>query len=727
MAENRTLTTHMVLWIAIACPFSGLVEPTARAADSISDTPDFNVDIRPILSKYCLDCHGRDDGDRQAGVRLDRFEAAIKAADSGLVPIIPGDPDASELIRRVESQDPLEVMPPADSNKVLTDGQKASLRQWVAAGAPYQDHWAFAPPHRHKPPVVKRSDWPRNPIDNFILSQLEVVELSPAPEAERATLFRRLSLDLTGLPPSPDDFAAFDREMSLAKLADNEHAKPHDDASHDRSIAADRVYAKWVDKLLASPHYGERMAVDWLDAARFADTNGYQVDRDREMYAWRDWVIGAFNSNMPFDQFTIEQLAGDLLPNATLDQRIATGFHRNHMLNEEGGVIPEEFLAEYCADRVETTATVWLGQTFLCARCHDHKYDPFTQRDYYSLYAFFHNVSESGLGNYGANIRRNAPPILQLPAPELEAKKASLEHELTDVQKQLEQTEAGIAAGQPDWEKRVHESPVRWETGEPTLAHIGDSPIALDQERSSVHVAPMEAKKIQCVVEARWPLTRMTALRLDFHPVAESLQDAESAQTSELQLDQLQVFAVTEGSHESQPVPLRAAEIEGSLPTEETAKALGTSTKRGAALSFNDNATASLVFELKTPAAAVDWTFLRFEMSMSAQDNADPYDLKILATDVATDLLLPGEIAQIVSSNPEDRTAEQQQQLVEFRQAKDRDHQKLSARSEALTKEIDQTDLRDSDHLGDGRDVHTSHHACSCPWCVQQQRRRGDG
>jgi hypothetical protein len=276
-----------------------------------------------------------------------------------------------------------------------------------------QTHWAFIPPVRPNLPTVEQAAWPKTAVDCFVLARLEQQNLKPSREADRATLIRRVSLDLTGLPPTRaevDDFVA--------------------DASSD-------AYERLVDCLLSSPRFGERMAQDWLDAARFADSNGYQVDRDREMWPWREWVIQAFNRNLSFDQFTIEQLAGDLLPNPSLEQRIATGFHRNHMINEEGGIIPEEFLAEYCADRVETTATVWLGLTMNCARCHDHKYDPLTQKDYYGLFAFFHNVPESGVGTYTANIRRNTPPFLKLPTPEVEAKIAALNKELEEPNRTL--------------------------------------------------------------------------------------------------------------------------------------------------------------------------------------------------------------------------------------------------------------------------------------------------
>ena len=343
-------------------------------------------------------------------------------------------------MERVRSHDAESVMPPVETGKPLNVFQIQLLNDWIASGAEYEQHWAYLPIQRPELPQPENAAWGRNEVDAFVLSRLEREQLQPSEEADAATLFRRLSLDLTGLPPSVADVDAFVQELAqtnVTSLAEPSAGKP---AATEAFIddRANEVYLRWVNQLLKSPHYGERMAVDWLDAARFADTNGYQVDRDREMYPWRDWVINAFNSNMPFDQFTLEQIAGDLLPNPSLSQRIATGFHRNHMLNEEGGVIPEEFLAEYCADRVETTATVWLGQTLNCARCHDHKFDPFTQRDFYGLYAFFHSISEGGIGNYGANIRRNAPPVIQLPAPEIEQQIADLRREQDDIAKNLQ-------------------------------------------------------------------------------------------------------------------------------------------------------------------------------------------------------------------------------------------------------------------------------------------------
>ncbi len=374
---------------------------------------DFRREIRPVLAGACLPCHGFDAKARKAGLRLDEREAALKPAVSGAVPIVPGAPEQSEVYRRITHPDPGEVMPPSGAHKPLTEEQKDLLRRWIAEGAEYREHWAFVPPRRPELPRVPSGDWARSEVDVFILAGLEREGLGPSGEAEGTSLLRRVTLDLTGLPPTREELDAFARDTR------------------------EGAYERAVDRLLASPRYGERMAQDWLDAARFADSNGYQVDRDREMWAWRDWVVGAFNRNLGFDRFTIEQMAGDLLPGATLEQRIATGLHRNHMINEEGGIIPEEFLTEYCADRVETTATVWLGLTMNCARCHDHKYDPLGQRDYYGLFAFFHNVTEEGIGDYSLPIRRNTPPYLQLPSPEQAARLAALGAELAEAGRAL--------------------------------------------------------------------------------------------------------------------------------------------------------------------------------------------------------------------------------------------------------------------------------------------------
>ena len=332
---------------------------------------DFGREVLPILSDHCFKCHGPDEKARKGKLRLDTKEGALRTEKPVL---IAGKSSRSELIRRITSKDPDVMMPPPESKLKLAPAQIAAIKSWVDAGAAWSKHWAFEPPQRAALPAVKNTKWPRNEIDRFILARLELEGLQPSLEADNVTLLRRVSLDLTGLPPSQLELAAFLKDPSPA------------------------AYESAVDRMLASPRYGERMAWDWLDAARYADSNGYQGDGDRTMWPWRDWVVRSLNHNLPYNQFTLEQLAGDLLPNATDEQRLATGFNRNHMINGEGGRIAEENRIEYIFDQTETLGTIWLGMTFTCTRCHDHKFDPITQRDYFSLFAFFNNTPVTGGG-----------------------------------------------------------------------------------------------------------------------------------------------------------------------------------------------------------------------------------------------------------------------------------------------------------------------------------------
>jgi hypothetical protein len=376
---------------------AGVLTMTASVC-SAADRIEFNRDIRPILSDKCFYCHGQDANKRKADLRLDVRDEALAAKA-----FVPGDVKASELIERIKSTDPELQMPPANSNRLLTPEQKQLLERWIAEGASYESHWAYVKPERPNPPAVGNEAWIRNPIDRFVLRKLEAEGLSPSPEADRATLIKRLSIDLTGLPPKPAEVDAF--------VADKDP----------------QAYEKLVDHLLDDPHYGERMALPWLDAARYADSNGFQQDGDTWQWIWRDWVVQALNSDLPFDQFTTWQLAGDLLPNATNEQKIASGFNRNHLLNGEGGAIAEEQRFVNLFDRIDTTATTWLGLTMACAQCHDHKYDPITRQDYYSLMDGFNHVPESGTPQRQSNRIRVASPFIELPTEENKAKLAELE------------------------------------------------------------------------------------------------------------------------------------------------------------------------------------------------------------------------------------------------------------------------------------------------------------
>jgi hypothetical protein len=357
---QKTLVT-LSIWLA-ACG-------VGLAAAARSRQVEFNRDVRPILSENCFACHGFDAAGRKAGLRLDT-RAGATATNKGVTAVVPGKPQASELIRRILASDPDDVMPPPKSGKQLTAAQKETLRRWIEQGAPYQSHWAFEAPRRVEPPKGGAGS---HPIDRFIQARLAAEKLKPSPAADLTTLMRRVSLDLTGLPPAPAEVDAF------------VEASARD---------AEGAYRRLVERLLASPHYGERWGRWWLDQARYADSNGYSIDAPRQIWKFRDWVIAALNADMPFDQFTVEQLAGDLLPGATESQKIATGFHRNTQINQEGGIDKEQFRVDSVFDRVATTGTVWLGLTIGCAQCHDHKFDPITQREYYRLFAFLNNQDE---------------------------------------------------------------------------------------------------------------------------------------------------------------------------------------------------------------------------------------------------------------------------------------------------------------------------------------------
>jgi hypothetical protein len=353
-----------------------LVEVVALTPVAIqAQTPpiDFNRQVRPILAKHCFKCHGPDDKARKAKLRLDGREFAVRGGKSGQPAIAPGHPEQSELIERIFAADEEKIMPPPHTKNPLSKSDKQTLKQWIAAGADYQPHWAFVPPKQRPLPKVRQTTWPRNAIDYFILTRLEAAGLKPSPPADRYTLARRLYLDLIGLPPTLEEAEAFVQDQSS------------------------NAYEKLVDRLLASPHYGERWARRWLDLARYADTNGYEKDQPRSIWPYRDWVINALNADVPFDRFTVEQLAGDMLPDATLEQKIATGFHRNTMLNEEGGIDPLEYRFHAMTDRVATTGTTWLGLTLGCAQCHTHKFDPVPHREYYQFMALLNNADEPKL------------------------------------------------------------------------------------------------------------------------------------------------------------------------------------------------------------------------------------------------------------------------------------------------------------------------------------------
>ncbi len=390
---------------------------SAAPGEATAKPVDFDREIRPILADNCFACHGPDDKQRMANLRLDTKDGLFAVVAAGKSP-------ESKLYQRISAPEKAKRMPPPFAERFPNQQQVELIRRWIDEGAKWETHWAYAPPKRAKLPAVQNKAWLRNPIDNFILAKLESEGLKPSLEADKATLLRRVTFDLTGLPPTPAEVDAFVRDRSP------------------------QAYEKVVDRLLAAPQYGERMAMQWMDLARYADTHGYHIDSHREMWHWRDWVIDAFNHDMPFDEFTIEQLAGDLLPQPTLAQRVATGFNRNHMINFEGGAIPEEYQNEYVVDRVEATSVVWLGMTMGCARCHDHKFDPIKQKDFYRFYAFFNTISEKGLDGR----RGNAQPIVQVPSPEQSREVARVNQEICAREEAIPK-DRELDAMQAEWEK----------------------------------------------------------------------------------------------------------------------------------------------------------------------------------------------------------------------------------------------------------------------------------
>jgi hypothetical protein len=399
---SRSHTTLLCVTVATA----GLI--TARPLVAADPAPSFTRDIKGILSNRCVRCHGPDAESRHGGgdegLRLDTFAGAT-ADLGGHAAIVPGSPDESEIIARITSDDPDLVMPPPDAGERLPAKQVDLLKRWIATGATYEPHWAYVTPKRPVLPAVKNTAWPKNDIDRFILARLEAEGLAPQPEADRATLARRLSLDLTGLPLSPEEIDAFVADRSPDAVE------------------------KLVDRLLAHDGYGEHMARQWLDLARYADSAGYADDPPRTIWGWRDWVVRAFDANMPFDEFTLRQIAGDLLPNATLDDRVATGFHRNTLTNSEGGTIDEEFRTVAIVDRVNTTMSTWMGTTIACCQCHDHKYDPLSQQEYFGLYAILNNTADED--------RKDETPVVRIPWESIDARRAAIEQEIAEIERQI--------------------------------------------------------------------------------------------------------------------------------------------------------------------------------------------------------------------------------------------------------------------------------------------------
>jgi len=462
-------------------PFVCVLIVTGLSAVGRADEIQFNRDVRPILSNHCFTCHGPDSATREAGLRLDQREAATAVAESGARAIVPGDPKRSELIRRVTAHDADERMPPTDGPARLNDKQVQILTKWIAEGAEYQPHWAFVPPQDVSVPDDAGSQWVRNDIDRFVLARLRGERLQPARRASRETLIRRVAFDLTGLPPTVSDIDEFVADKSP------------------------NAFERIVDSYLNSPAYGEHMARHWLDLARYADSNGYQYDTERQQWVWRDWVIDAYNRNKPFDEFTIEQLAGDLLPDATPQQRLATGFNRNHGVTIEGGVIDEEYRTEYVMDRLVTTGSTWLGLTVGCARCHDHKFDPLSQQEFYQLFAFFNQVPERGLNGFA--------PQERIPSPLAKSRFGQLDRQIAEARNKLA-APAGVDRELTAWTRQIRAAN-GWDVLMPTGAtSSGGSTLGRQKDGSVIAGGANPRLDIYNIV-GRTNMTNITAVRLE--------------------------------------------------------------------------------------------------------------------------------------------------------------------------------------------------------------------
>ena len=465
--------------------------------EAIGDV-DYNFHVKPILSQNCFLCHGNDETSRKADLRLDLADHAFAPRELGNAAIVKGDAESSLLYRRISSSDPKKVMPPPESHASLSELEIGILKRWINQGAEYKEHWAFLPPAISESSMSSDSDWVQNEIDYYTLSKMEEMGLSPSARADRRTLLRRLSFDLTGLPASPQEIEAF--------LSDE----------------SEDAYEKQVDRFLASKHFGERMTLFWLDQARYSDTNGYSIDGGRHMWLWRDWVIRAYNENMPFDQFVIEQLAGDLLPDATEAQLVATGFHRNNMNTHEGGTIPEENLNNYVADRVRTTGEVFLGLSLGCAQCHDHKYDPISQKEYYQMYAFFNTLGEkSNDGDRGIN----SVPVIEA-GPILSDDKELLD--IKDALAKLQEEQASPNALQSDWENEMRQAIedrgkgfnlYELNTLKVTTPNSGlDGEILDDQSVLIEYPAWLAAYSVSLKSDPQEIADKITGLRIEFYP-----------------------------------------------------------------------------------------------------------------------------------------------------------------------------------------------------------------
>ncbi len=623
---------------------------------------DFNKDVRPILSDNCFACHGPDDKKIKGDLRLDSHAAAIKGGKSDGPAIVVGKPDESAMIKRIMSTDEDEAMPPKESAKPkLKPEQVEILRRWIKEGAEYRGHWAFIPPVR---PTVPAAEPPvANPIDAFIRQRLQQEGLTPAAEADKATLIRRVTLDLIGLPPTAEEVSAF-----LADTAPN-------------------AFEKVVDRLLASPRYGERMAMPWLDIARFADSNGFQADGSRQMWPWRDWVIKAFNENLPFDQFTIQQLAGDLLPNATQDQILASGFNRNHRLNGEGGLIAAEWFVETVIDRVETTCSTWMALTYNCCRCHDHKYDPISQKNFYEMFGYFNSVDETGILQGDS---RNTEPLIRLAPADQVAKQAELAKAMKDAEAKVKAAEKQAQASQAAWEKEQAANvaaAAAWKVVKPeTMKSAQGTELKLEDDVVFASGAHPATDTYTLTFKTVTPVT--TAVRLELLPDDRlpSKGPGRHANGNPI-ISELKVVVA------GKEVPFKAVHATFDQPDWESPKAFDGNPATGWAIHPQVGKAQSADFELQKPLELPVGTIVGLTLLQNYGSGATLGKFRLALTASPKVVPMPAEIATILAKPAGKRTKPDKAKLDDFYQEQYPAYAEAKATVEAIKKQKSALDV----------------------------------
>jgi len=626
-------------WLPACCGWAWVAAAGAGLAATPGGRPgavEFNRDIRPILSENCYACHGPDKGQRKADLRLDTRDGLLAGHD-GVQNVVPGKPDESELFQRIIARDPDERMPDPKSGKSLTPAQVAAIRAWIEQGGVYQGHWAYLAPRRPELPAADGADPARNPVDRLIRARLRDAGLRPAPEADRVTLIRRLSFDLTGLPPARAEVDAF--------LAD-----PAPDA-----------YERVVDRLLASPHYGERMAMGWLDAVRYADSIGYHSDTVRNVWPYRDYVIRAFNENLPFDRFTVEQLAGDLLPDSTQAQKVASGYNRLLQTTEEGGAQAQEYAAKYAADRVRNVSSAWLGSTMGCCECHDHKFDPFTTREFYGLAAFFADIQEPIVGA--------REPGLPLPDPAQAAELGRLDERVATLKRTLAAPTPGLAAAQAEWEATQGRA-AEWVTLDPTAATAtAGTTLARRPAGALIAVGPAPAQETY-LVRARAGLAGITAFRLDVLPDPSLPGEGPgTAGSGNFVLTEFKVEAADPGQP-ARRVVLRRALADFAQSKWDVAGAIDGNDKTGWAIDGGPGRPHVAIFEVIAPVGGPGGTELTFtieQRSDHAGHNLGKFRLSATASPgPSAELEIPAKVRALLAVAPDRRDDGQRTELAAY-------------------------------------------------------------